>query len=53
MPTPLAQFADLDRWVQVVIIGLAASPLMLLAVFILYGLVGWIRDPKSMWTRRK
>jgi hypothetical protein len=53
MGTMLAQFADLDRWIQVVIIGVAALPLIVLLVLIVFGLAAWARDPKKMWTKRR
>ena len=52
MGSLLAQFADLD-WTKVVVIGIAALPLVLLVVIIVFGLFGWVLDPKTMWRKRK
>jgi hypothetical protein len=53
MAATLAQFADLDPWIQIVIVGVAAVPLIILVVMIVFGLGGWARDPRKMWTKRK
>ena len=53
MGNTLAQLADLDGWLRWLLIVVAVSPVAVLVLIIAGGLLGWLRDPKSIWTKHE
>jgi hypothetical protein len=53
MPHPLAQLADLGGWLRWFLIAVAVAPVAVLALIVIGGLFGWVRDPKRMWTKQE